>query len=665
MSTSLKKRVAYLVMGTVTVAGMTGAFGTAAFAGEGDTKVPTSGAAFDGYAETLLASDDVEAVATDGHGNVVLYTTTAVNDIDDAKAQQLAESTSNLIVKVLDAPLEAYDANDVVGGAGYAAYNNPQNGVGFCSIGFTGWTPTGAPAVLSAGHCTSDGAFTTSTLTLPTGDPAGGGPADNSGAGPSQPLGTLGFAQFGAAGNTTGTNGDVTSVDISAWNVTNTALSLLPAVTDWTTAVSEDLAASSFPVKSVGEAVVGATISKSGRTTGFTTGTVEAVKGWANISGRMVYGFMATLKSAPGDSGGAMTQGNAAVGVLSGGITSSGNGAYTWGADLKAGLALSGGYTVALQLDTPTVTSGPQVVSGTPITGTGNPGTELVVTPSTGAPFTVAVDATGAWSFPAGKAGAYSYSVFTQRGFDKSAVLDFTVQVTPAPLPTPAITSVTPGQSVATSLTSISGTGAAGATLTLSGDVTGTALVAADGTWSVKTNLSYGSYTVTAVQTRADSAASAPASVSFTVVPVAPVITSPASDTRYAYGSGPTTITGTGIDGAQVAIAINGTIVRTVTVTNGAWTTTLDSQLPVGTITISAAQTIGGVTGFPTASTITITPAVAGVAPTKPSTPAGNTKPVLASTGADVAPVLGGALGLLLAGMMLFVVRRVGIARRK
>jgi hypothetical protein len=663
MSTSLKKRVAYLVMGTVTVAGMTGAFGTAAFAGEGDTKVPTSGAAFDGYARTLLGSDDVEAVATDGHGNVVVYTTTAVDQIDDAKAQELVESTSNKIVKVLDAPLESYDANDVVGGAGYSSNPDPQGAVSLCSVGFTGWTPQGAPAYLSAGHCTHDGAITASNLTLPSGDPGSGAPAGQVQL--TQPLGTLGFAQFGGPGNTPGAVGNLNSIDISAWNVTNGGLTLYPAVTDWTTAASEDLAASSFPVKSVGEAVVGAAISKSGRTTGFTSGTVESVKGWANVDGREVYGFMTVLEAAPGDSGGSMTQGSTAVGVLSGGSTNAAGITHTWGADLKAGLALTGGYTVALQLDTPTVTSGPQVVSGTPITGTGNAGSELVVTPSTGAPFTVTVDANGVWSFPAGKAGAYSYSVFTQRGFDESDVLDFTVLVTPAPLPTPAITSVTPGQSVATSVTSISGTGAAGATLTLSGAVTGTALVAADGTWSVKANLGYGSYTVTAVQTRADSAASPAASVSFTVVPVAPVITSPASGTSYAYGSGPTTITGTGIDGAQVAIAINGTVVRTVTAANGTWTTTLDSQLPVGTITISAAQTISGVTGFATASTITITPAVAGVTPTKPAAPAGNGKGVLASTGADVAPVLGGALGLLLAGMMLFVVRRAGIARRK
>jgi hypothetical protein len=665
MSTSLKKRVAYLVMGTVTVAGMTGAFGTAAFAGEGDTKVPTSGAAFDGYARTLLGSDDVEAVATDGHGNVVVYTTTAVDQIDDAKAQELVESTSNKIVKVLDAPLESYDADDVVGGAGYVSNPDAQGYVGLCSIGFTGWTPQGAPAFLSAGHCTDDGAITASNLTLPTGDPGGGGNVDNSDIQPTQPLGTLGFAQFGGPGNTAGQVGNFNSIDISAWNVTNGGLTLHPAVTDWTTAASEDLAASSFPVKSVGEAVVGAAISKSGRTTGFTSGTVESVKGWANVEGRQVYGFMTVLKAAPGDSGGSMTQGSTAVGVLSGGSTNAAGITHTWGADLKAGLALTGGYSVALQLDTPTVTSGAQVVSGTPITGTGNPGSDLTVTPSTGASFVVKVDANGVWSFPAGKPGAYNYSIYTQRGFDTSATTTFAVVVTPAPLPTPVITSVTPGQSVATSVTSISGTGAAGATLTLSGAVTGTALVAADGTWSVKANLGYGSYTVTAVQTRADSAASQPAAVSFTVVPVAPVITSPASGTSYAYGSGPTTITGTGIDGAQIGLSINGTVVRTAVVANGAWSITLDSQLPVGTITVSAAQTIGGVTGFASASTITITPAVAGVTPTKPAAPAGNGKGVLASTGADVAPVLGGALGLLLAGMMLFVVRRTGIARRK
>jgi hypothetical protein len=665
MSRSLKTRVAYLVMGTVTVAGMTGAFGAAAFAEEGDTEVATSGAAFTGYAQSLLASDDVQAVATDADGNVVLYTTAAVDEIDNSKARSLLQSTSNLVVKMLDAPLETYDAEDVVGGAGYAAFENEQaTSIGLCSVGFTGWTPKGEPAVVSAGHCTHDGVNAMSGLTLPSGDTAGGGAADGSNVRGTALLATLGFSQYGGPGNSTGTRGDVTSVDISVWDVDNPALNLLPEVTDWTTSASEDLSGSTYPVKSVGEAVVGAAVSKSGRTTGFTSGTVQSVKGWSLVSGREVYGFMSVLASAEGDSGGSMTQGNAAVGVVSGGVVSDGV-SYVWGADLKAGLALTDGYSVALQLDKPTVTSGNSVFADSVITGTGNAGAKLNVTPSTGEPFSVRVDANGVWSFPAGKVGAYTYSIYTQRGFDKSAVVDFSVVVTPAPLPTPAFTSVAEGQNVATSVTSISGTGTAGATVTLSGDVDGTATVAADGTWTVKTQLGYGSHTVAAVQTRAGSLASTPATVSFAVVPVAPVITSPASGTSYAYGSGPTIISGTGVDGAQVAISVNGTVVRTVEVVDGAWTANLKSQFAVGAITISAAQTIEGATGPAVTSAITITPAVAGVTPTKPAAPAGNGKGVLASTGADVAPVLGGALGLLIVGMMLFVVRRVGIARRK
>lgn len=655
MTNSWKKRLAYLAVGTVTVAGMTGAFGTAAFAAPDDDRTaPTSGAAFDAYAQELLASSADVAAVLPTDGKPVVY---VVAGSTDATVEAL-QSNSSVTVKTIDAPFEAYADTDIVGGAGYGALTQPADGsIGLCSVGFSGWSSAGDPAIISAGHCTDDNERVNATLTLPTGDPAGGGASNNDDIAPTYPLGELAFSQFGGPGNTPGTSGNLDSVDISVYDVLNADLTTRAEVTDWTTASSEDLSESTIPVRAVGTATVGASIAKSGRTTGFTEGEVLEVGGWANVSGRQVYGFMSQLDSIQGDSGGAMIQGNTAVGVLSGGTTSGGVN-YTFGADLQAGLALAGGYTVALYLDAPVVTSvtdGGQLYTGSTISGTGPAGATLQVNQSfgnSGDSFEVAIDANGNWSFPAPtRLGEVSYSLTAVRGFDSSETTTLAVQVV---LGAPAITSPFDGQAVETDIPVISGTGYPGATVTLTGDVTGEAVVADSGLWSLETGgLTYGSYSVSATQVVEGQPASPAAVSTFQVVPVAPIITSPVGGTTYEPGSAPTQVTGTGIAGASVVVYVNGNSAGTVVVgENGTWAQPFSAALAAGDYEISAAQVINGVGG--TVATVKIAVAGAGG-----STPAGN-GPGLANTGNPAMPLVGGgALALLLAaGGVLLMVRR-------
>jgi len=659
-----KKRAAYVAVCSLALTGLSGTFGTAAFATEGDDVAPTSGAQFDTLAQSLLTEDAVQAVATDADGNVVIYTTEPTADIG-AGARSVAEDNSNVLVEVMDAPISAYSTNDVVGGAGYAGLTDPNaTSASLCSIGFSAWSPAGAPAVISAGHCTEDGTAVISALTLPSGDTAGGAP-EGSPVTLTQPLGELAFSQYGGPGNTAGEEGKADSVDISVIDVTNPALNTLPQVTDWTTSASEDLSTSTRPVRSVGAAEVGAQVSKSGRTTGFTSGPVESV-GWANVEGRQVSGFLSILTSSQGDSGGSIIQGDRAVGVVSGGTTVEGQ-SVMWGANIQNGLALTGGYTVALFLDAPAVTeqSAPYFTDA-PVSGTGPAGATLTVTPENGTPFDVAIDANGAWSFPApGTEGNYSYSIVAKKGFDTSASATFDIAVVLAP---PVFTAPLDGQLIETSLKAVTGTGKAGATVTLTGDVTGTATVDGAGNWSVPADLSYGAYSITATQETPDViptqnrefqalAASGGATVAFQVGPVAPVISSPANGVAYVEGSGPTQVSGTGINGAVVSVSVNGVSAGTATVANGAWVLPLVGQLAAGSVTITATQAINGITGTAATSTITIT-AVTAPAGT-PGTPA-----ALANTGAPVMPLLGGGLALLLAaGGMMLIARRIGATR--
>lgn len=670
---TMKRRLAYLAVGTVAVAGMSGAFGQVAFATEGG-EAPVSGAAFDAFAQTLLADDGIQAVAKGANGPVV-YTTESIDEIAP-DARFLVESNSNVTVRVLTAPLQAYDTDEVVGGAGYFAGENASSTAGgLCSVGFSGWSPEGDPAVISAGHCTGDNSLDVSQLTLPTGDPAGGGATDNSDVQIVTGLGELAFSQFGGTDNSPGAEGDVESVDISVIDVTNDNLNLLPEVTDWSTASSEDLAASTTDVTSVGEAELGA-VTKSGRTTGSTSGTVEAIDGWATVTDaegnnpRQVYGFGSLMTAAPGDSGGSLVQGETAVGVLSAGGKLQSGEDFVWGANLEAGLALTGGYTVALHLDAPALTSpadGGQVYTGRAISGTAPAGSTVIATQGSGEPFEVEVT-DGKWSFPApGTPGDYDYTVRAERGFDSSASSSFSVEVVPAPLEPAVISSPFDGQVVETSVPVISGTGEPGATLTLSGDVEKTLTVAQNGTWSADVDLDYGSYSVTAVQTRENASASAPVTVSFKVVPVAPKITDPKSGLGYDLGSGPTSVSGTGIDGATVTLQVNGNPAGTATVKNGKWEIALSKQLDAGTVTITATQTIDGATSAVATSTITVTKVDnGGTTPTPAPAPAGNGgNGSLANTGAPIAPLAGGGIALLLAaGGLLLVARRTNAARR-
>jgi hypothetical protein len=664
MSAGWRRRAAYLAVGTLAVAGMTGAFGQAAIAddGQGDAVAPTSGPAFDEQAKSLLQEDGVQAVATDGDGNVVVLTTEA-QDALSGDAKSFVDSNSNVVVRVIDAPFTAFADTDVVGGAGYLV--GTQSGpVGSCSVGFSAFNSDGDPVVISAGHCAVDATdpskvFDVAALTRPKSDTAGGG---------SQPvdyafLGQLDVGQFGGPGNTAGTEGDVTSVDISVWDVTNDDLTLLPEVSTWSAEdiSSNDLSIDTVPVTGVGEAAVGATVNKSGRTTGYTQGTIEAINGWANVSGHQVYGFLSNTPAAPGDSGGPMIQGGTAVGLISGGTTDGGQ-QITWGANLEAAIAQVNSvadedYTVAVFLSKPVLTSpadGGDVYTGGAITGTATPNTTLSVQRGSDTPFTVPVDANGNWTITApAQTGTASYRVISTSGFSESAPLEFDVNVVEAPLPKPVFTSPTDGQRVTTSLTKVTGTGTPGATVELTGSVTDSALVGQDGTWSVDADLGYGTYTINAIQTETTATGSfqalaapdsAPAVVSFAVVPVAPVITSPTDGASFALGSAPTTVSGTGLDGATVTVTWGTAESLTATVANGTWSVTLPAQLAAGQYTFSATQAVDGVASDPALAAITV------VAPVTPGGGGNNSTPAgLANTGAEVAPLAISGIALLFA----------------
>lgn len=547
-------------LGTATAFGLGGLFAAPAFAETTPDEAPVSGSSFESNSISLLGEEGVEAVGRDADGNVVIV----ASDVTDAVAS-FEESYSNVVVQDIVGGYTALAETDVVGGAGYYSVSDPtaQDGA-LCSIGFSAWSPTGAPAVISAGHCTADGTLGLSALTLPSGDPAGGGAADNTTVELVTALGELAFAQYGGPGNTTGEPNSDTSVDISAIDVINPDLDLRPAVTTWETAAQDDLSLSTTPISSVGAVDVSKPVSKSGRTTGLSTSTGPLLEGWAEIGNeeddevRIVKGFGGAMTVGSGDSGGAVFQGEKAVGVVSGG---SGAGDQIWVADLEAGLALTDGYTIMLDVDAPVLASpgnGGEVERGARITGTGPASTSIVVTPENGEEFTVQSNADGNWQFNAPTTlGAFAFSVQAVSGFNESAVNSYVLEVVPAPLTAPVISTPADGQRIETELTSVSGTAFPGATITIGGDIEATATVEGDGTWAVEAELSYGAYTITATQS-SEGETSPVATSKFSVVPVAPSISTPADGETFEADEAPETASGVGIEGAVVTVSVNG-----------------------------------------------------------------------------------------------------------
>ncbi len=271
----------------------------------------------------------------------------------------------------------------------------------------------------------------------------------------------------------------------------------------------------------------------------------------------------------------------------------------------------------------------------------------------------VKVDDNGNWSFLAPeKLGTFAFSMTAVSGYNKSSTVDASVEVKAE---APVITTPANGSTVETEVTAISGTGLAGATVTVEGDVDGTAKVAADGTWSVKADLGYGNYTVTASQAR-DGETSAEATSSFTVAPTAPTITGIQDGATYSGDAIPTSVSGTGVNGAVVSVTVNDAKVGQATVKDGKWSVALKDALGEGAYTVVATQTIDSVSSSASVSFAVAAAPAPSPSPTATPGPAGggNGGGKLPVTGmGDPAPLAWGAVALLLGGVGALGYRRL------
>ncbi|AOP53334.1 LPXTG cell wall anchor domain-containing protein [Brevibacterium aurantiacum] len=371
--------------------------------------------------------------------------------------------------------LKPYAKKDLVGGAGYLA-NSPA-GKGVCSTGFSGWDGEGNPVVLTAGHC--------STVIDPATGEIGGDTkigatekpsiAEANGGEGFQPtdlgvVGEWGYHSYGSGDLLEGPSDDWTDpkpsdIDFAVINVDEDKYSVKNGVTDWTSADSDDLSKSlATEIAQVG-AHKETTVEKSGRTTGLTEGEVipfeEYPFEFSNVGGRWVHGFGVTSPesdpfSAPGDSGGAVFQGDTAVGVISGGGPAADGTQFGWVADLDYSLEQSG---VDFQVEkpgeetpTPEAPAAPEAKDQTiepngDVTGKAEAGAEVEVNwaPAKGTQAakegskTVKADEDGNFTVEGPEAeGDYDYSATAIVDEQKSEAAEFQVTVEKEETETPA-----------------------------------------------------------------------------------------------------------------------------------------------------------------------------------------------------------------------------------
>ena len=516
--------------------------------------------------------------------------------------EEFATQYPDVSVHDAEGPATVTASNDVLGGMGYGAPIG-KSAYTLCSVGFNGFNATGARAALSAGHCTRDGQISTVYIAEHSAPDVFEGLSGY----PFDPFASFGFSQFGGPGNTAIlTDGKQVlgniGTDISVLNSINPALRQQPLVTDWKGADERD---SGTKVTGVASAVIGSSVCKSGRTTGWTCDRVDEVGifivgGFKNSSTdfRGIRGFGMPNPNFSvafeGDSGGSAISGGNAVGItsaISEGADKAKDRAYF--ADITQALKQAKGYSIKLFVNAPklsTPAKGASLKAGSKISGTvaSAPSGSTVQVVSSGKKIATAKISKGAFSFKAPeKLGTFTFTVQTAKGFSKSRATSGSVKLV---MPAPRFTSPKDGATTAGSVTKIAGKGFPGATVKLSGAVKGKATVNKDGNWSKKTSaLGYGGHKITATQSKGSYASPATA-VSFKVAVRAPVIAAPARNK--ASTKAPRAISGTGIPGAT--LKLSGAVTKSLVIGgDGTWSVKLKRTWSYGSHGIEATQKVG------------------------------------------------------------------------
>lgn len=273
---------------------------------------------------------------------------------------------------------------------------------------------------------------------------------------------------------------------------------------------------------------------------------------------------------------------------------------------LPEGVTVSIGLPEGTSVSLPGITQpagGLSFPSGQPVTltGTGAPGATVSVLSGSETLGETVVDANGNWTLqiPALDPGEYDLTLkqATPEGQETAlpGAAKLTVGDAAAASSVPAVIQPAEGLSFAAGqAVTLEGTGAPGATISVlhGAEQLGESVADTAGSWAVSLPaLDPGNYSLTIRQTGQDGAqTTAPEPVAVTVLPPAPVITSPASDVTLAFGS-PLPVAGSGLPGATVSVREGAeTLSEGKVDADGEWSLEIPS-LALGEHELSAVQT--------------------------------------------------------------------------
>ena len=260
-------------------------------------------------------------------------------------------------------------------------------------------------------------------------------------------------------------------------------------------------------------------------------------------------------------------------------------------------------------------TAGERTNDNTPlIAGTGENGSSVHVSIDGTLMCTVTVGSDGTWTCPDGPAladGEHTLAASqTDEEDNESAPSQLTFTVDALAPNAPAITAPTPDQIIEEASPAISGTGIAGAQVSVSEGTTTlcTATVAADHTWTCQAQLPDGEHTISAIQT-VDGHDSNPVTVLFdvsTTNPDPPSVRKPAANSVALTGN--VSFSGLGAKNNTVTVREGQTTLCTAAVTaTGTWQCATTVTLDPGDHTITATQAdLAGRVSDPTSVTFTV-----------------------------------------------------------
>ncbi len=386
-----------------------------------------------------LTADGVDVLSSRVDGtelvvNVATDADVAAVEAVGATAEVGGESLAPAERRLADDSHDVRPLRDLVGGQGFYTYDSQW--LYYCSVGFNGLDRSShSSQFLTAGHCVEPGTFDGGEAyflnqSRPNQDPSA----------PGEALGhpTPGSVYFGNYYDTS-----------LFWNeLSNTPK---PVVGTWNNNNGSVTSGTPVAVRDYTRAIVGQSICKSGRTTGWTCGSVQAVDEAFTVDGHNINSFVSNMCALGGDSGGSVISGSYALGVVSFGSYQNSCGEQN---QITGLFPIDSAWEDALDVhpdweplvtvakpDSASLGGGVPVYSGTAATGTvlgGGKRYTVHLSIDGGEESLLPVASNGTWSAPAtaglGK-GAHSFSMYASygSGIQTSGTVSGSFQVADAP----------------------------------------------------------------------------------------------------------------------------------------------------------------------------------------------------------------------------------------